>query len=292
MFHVVRLGRRSVGYLEGGVSTILNIALFIVKYLVGSMFNSIAVIADSIHTLSDSLTSIVVIVGFWIGYKPADEEHPFGHGRAEAVATVIIGSMLIMVGLDFIQRSYSKFTSREALVYSILLVIVLALSALVKGVLTLWAFKLAERYSSSSIRADAWHHMSDTVATALLAAAIYFGSSLWWLDSVLGLTVSALIMYTGTAIVLERAKELLGKAPSREDIEKLEKLIYCVNPRISNIHHVHVHRYGEHIEVTLHIKLDPATPLHEAHKIASDVEKRIREVLGWEATVHVEPNNA
>ncbi len=287
-----KLSRRSVGYLEGVVSAVLNSVLFSVKYFFGVMYNSVAVVADSIHTLSDSLTSMVVIVGFWIRDKPADEEHPFGHGRAEAIATVVIGSMLIMVGLDFLQKSYSKIVSRESLVYSLQLVVVLALSAVAKEALALWAFRLAKRVNAPSIRADAWHHRSDAIAAALIAAAIYFGSSFWWLDGLLGFITSALIIYTGAVIVLERATELLGRALSRDEVEKLKELVRSVNPRISDIHHIHVHKYGDHVEISLHIRLDPTMSLHEAHTIASNVEKRIREVLGWEPTIHVEPSPA
>ncbi len=285
----LKLSRRSVGYLEGVASTVLNSVLFSAKYFFGAMYNSIAVVADSIHTLSDSLTSIVVIVGFWVRDKPADKEHPFGHERAEAIATIVIGSMLIVIGLEFLQRSYGKLVSREPLVYSTQLVVVLALSAIAKEALALWAFKLAKKINAPSIRADAWHHRSDAIASALIAIAIYLGSSFWWLDSVLGFITSALVTYTGIAIVFERTTELLGRAPSRDEVKKLEELVHSVNPRISDVHHVHVHKYGDHVEVSLHIRLDPTMPLHEAHAIASNVEKRIKEVLGWESTVHVEP---
>ncbi|MEM4513849.1 MAG: cation diffusion facilitator family transporter [Ignisphaera sp.] len=281
--------RKKIGYLEGVVSITLNAVFFVLKYFYGVLFNSIALIADSIHTLSDSLTSMVVILGFWITYKPIDKEHPFGHGRAEYIATIIIGAMLVMVGIDFIQRSYTKLISREPFVFSWALVAVLGASAIAKEALALWAFKLGKKYRASSITADAWHHRSDAIASALLAIAITFGSNLWWLDSVLGFVVSTLIIYTGIEIMYEKTFELLGRAPTLEEIEKIKKIAYNVSPLVQDLHHIHIHEYGGHTEVTLHIRLPPETSVSTAHKIASDIEKIIKDALKWEATVHIEP---
>jgi cation diffusion facilitator family transporter len=281
--------RKTVGYLEGWASIAVNIALFIAKFVYGTLYNSIAVVADSIHTLSDCLTSIVVVLGFWISYRPADREHPFGHGRAELIATIVIASMLIIIGVEFIQRSVGKLLSREGLTFSWALVAVLAISATVKEALALWATALGKRYSASSLIADAWHHRSDAIASALLAIAILLGVPHWWLDGVLGAAISTVIMATGAKIVLDASSELLGKAPSPKDVEKLREVVVSVNPLIKDVHHIHMHRYGDHVEVTLHIRVDSGMSVREAHEIASSVEKKVKEVLGWEATVHVEP---
>lgn len=281
--------RKKIGYLEGIVSIIVNTVLFALKYFYGILFNSIALIADSIHTLSDSLTSVVVVLGFWIAYKPIDREHPFGHGRAEHITTVVIGAMLIMVGIDFIQRSYDKFISKEPLIFSWALVILLVVSAIAKEALAVWAFNLGKKYRASSITADAWHHRSDAIASILLAIAIALGGNLWWLDSMLGFIVSGLIIYTGIEIVYTKTFELLGRAPTQEEIEKIKKIVYTTSPLVQDLHHIHIHEYGEHTEVTLHIRLPPETPVSTAHKIASDIEKIIKDTLKWEATVHIEP---
>ncbi|MEM4789563.1 MAG: cation diffusion facilitator family transporter [Ignisphaera sp.] len=266
--------RKRIGYLEGIVSIVVSIVLFALKYFYGVLFNSIAIVADSIHTLSDSLTSAVVILGFWVAYKPIDKEHPFGHGRAEHITTVVIGAMLIMVGIDFIQRSYAKFISKEPFIFSWSLVILLVVSAIAKEFLALWAFNLGKKYKASSITADAWHHRSDAIASILLATAIALGGNLWWLDSILGFMVSALIIYTGIEIIHTKTFELLGRAPTQEEIEKIKKIVYNVSPPVQDLHHVHIHEYGEHTEITLHIRLPPEIPVSIAHKIASDIEKK------------------
>uniref|UniRef100_A0A7C2Z9K9 Cation transporter n=1 Tax=Ignisphaera aggregans TaxID=334771 RepID=A0A7C2Z9K9_9CREN len=289
MVQAVSWSRRRAGYLEGLVSIVVNIILFFLKYFCGVVFNSIAVISDAFHTLSDSLTSVVVVLGSWISSKPADRRHPFGHGRAESIATIVIGSMLVMVGVDLIQRSYEKLVSKEPLVFGWVLVVVLALSACAKALLALWAMVLGRKYGSKSIAADAWHHASDAIATALLAIAIPLGGNIWWLDSVLGFAVSALIVYTGVEIVLEQTHELLGRAPTLDELKILRDAVAGASPQVRDLHHVHIHSYGDHTEVTLHIRLPPSTSVFDAHRIASDIEQRIRDSLRWEATVHIEP---
>jgi cation diffusion facilitator family transporter len=284
--------RKRVGYLEGFVSIILNTALFLVKIIVGLMCNSIAVLADAIHTFSDSLTSIVVVVGYRVGSKPPDKEHPFGHGRAEALATLIIASMLFMVGVDFLVKSIEKLLSGESYVFSWLLVIAMAVSAVVKEGLALWAFQLGKKYGAQPIVADAWHHRSDAIASALLALAFAFGSNIPWLDSALGIAVSIIIVVTSLKLMIEPFMELLGKAPTVAEVDKLKKIIYSVSPEVKDVHHIHLHRYGDHVEATLHIKVRDSMSVKDAHELATKIENRIMEELGWVATVHIEPESA
>jgi cation diffusion facilitator family transporter len=284
--------RKRVGYLEGFVSIFVNTALFMVKIVVGVMCNSIAVIADSVHTLSDSLTSIVVVAGYRMGSKPPDKEHPFGHGRAEELVTLIIASMLFMTGLDFTIRSIEKFLSGESYIFSWLLVTVMAVSALVKEGLALWAFWLGKKYNAQPILADAWHHRSDAIASALLAIAFAFGRNIPWLDSALGIVVSAIIIVTSINILAEPFTELLGKAPTSAEVKRIVDLVKRTSPLVLSVHHIHVHRYGDHVEVTLHIHLPDDTSLFKAHEVATEIEEALRRELGYEATVHVEPVSA
>lgn len=281
--------KKKAAYLEGLVSILVNTALFAAKYLIGVMFSSIAVLADAFHTLSDSLTSVVLIVGYKVADKPPDKEHPFGHGRAEFIGGLIIGVLLAVIAYNFIVASYEKLVTRVSLEYSDLLVLVLAISTLIKVGLTLWAYKLGCSHRSQPIIADAWHHASDSAATGLLALAIFLGKSYWWLDGVLGLAVSALILLTASKVVYDASSELLGKAPSKVELSKLIEVVREAHPLVSRIHHVHFHKYGDHIEVTLHINLPSSMPLREAHEVATMIEDAIRKKLGYEATVHVEP---
>lgn len=281
--------RRRAGYLEGVVSIIVNTALFAVKCYVALISNSAALLADSVHTLSDSLTSVVVIVGFWIAYRPADREHPLGHGRAEAIATVIIGTLLGSVAAELFQASVNKLLSRTSLLFSWYIIVILAISATIKEALARWSMWLGKKYSAQPLIADAWHHRADATASTILAVSIAVGREVWWIDGVLGMAVSSFILYTAIRLVLGGSRELFGTGPTKEEVEILEKLAYSTSDKVMDVHHIHVHRYGTHTEVTLHIRLDGKTTLEEVHEISSNVERRIREELGWEATVHPEP---
>jgi cation diffusion facilitator family transporter len=283
--------RKVAGFKEGLVSIFVDVVLFVIKFYLGLIHNSIAVVADAVHTLSDAGTSVVVVISFWIAYKPPDKGHPFGHGRAEQIGAVIVGTLLGVAGFEFLMSSYEKLSSREALTFSWFLVGVLLLSSLVKELLARWAFRLGGSYESRSIVGDAWHHRSDAIATTLLALGILVGADYWWVDGVLGIIVSLVIVYTSIKIILETSRELLGSEPTRREEELLIDLAREVSPLIEDVHHIHIHKYGDHVEASLHIKLPNTMKLEEAHEIATKLENRIKDRLGWEATVHPEPQS-
>ncbi|MEM0282091.1 MAG: cation diffusion facilitator family transporter [Desulfurococcaceae archaeon] len=283
--------RRKSAYIEGIVSVVVNTILFFFKYYVGLIYNSIAVIADAFHTLSDSLTSIILILGYVVTRKPPDHEHPFGHGRAEFIGGLIIGVLLAMVGYDFTTRSIDKLINKLTLTFSYVLIVVLVVSTLIKLLLSLWAYNLGEKAGSQPIKADAWHHVSDTLATGILAIAIFLGRNFWWIDGVLGLVVSGIIFLTSAKIIYDASSELLGKAPAKSELEALEKVIREEFPEVKRLHHVHFHRYGDHVEVTFHVELPGNISLKEAHEIATRIENTVRRKLKYEATIHVESDD-
>lgn len=283
--------RRKSAYLEGVISIVINTILFFFKYYVGVLYNSVAIIADSFHTLSDSLTSVVLILGYRITGKPPDQEHPFGHGRAEFIGGLIIGVLLAMVGYEFTIKSVEKLINKLSLTFSYALLIVLIASALIKLLLSWWAYHLGKKSYSQPIVADAWHHISDSLATGLLAIAIFLGKDYWWIDGVLGIVVSGIIFFTSAKIIYDASSELLGKAPTRGELEVLEKVVREEYPEVKRLHHVHFHKYGDHIEVTFHVELPGNISLKEAHEIVTKMENAIRKKLGYEATIHVESSD-
>ncbi|MEM1639012.1 MAG: cation diffusion facilitator family transporter [Desulfurococcaceae archaeon] len=283
--------RRKSAYIEGIVSVMANTILFFFKYYVGLIYNSIAVIADAFHTLSDSLTSIILILSYVVTRKPPDHEHPFGHGRAEFIGGLIIGVLLAMVGYEFTTRSIDKLINKLTLTFSRVLIVVLVVSTLIKLLLSLWAYHLGEKAGSQPIKADAWHHVSDSLATGILAIAIFLGRNFWWIDGVLGLVVSGIIFLTSAKIIYDASSELLGRAPVKSELEALEKVIREEFPEVKRLHHVHFHRYGDHVEVTFHVELPGNISLKEAHEIATRIENTVRRKLKYEATIHVESDD-
>jgi cation diffusion facilitator family transporter len=278
-----------LAYTEGWVSIVLNTLLFAFKYWAGVVTGSVAIIADAWHTLSDSITSIVVIAGAKASSKPADKEHPFGHGRAELIASIIISVLLAVVAFNFLIESINKLIHKQSASFGLLAIVVFLASAVLKEGLAIFSFWAGKKTNSASLRADGWHHQSDAIASLVILAGIFLQSFFWWIDGVLGIIVALLILYTAIDILLKGANPLLGERPDEELKEKvmtIAKEIYSDN---IYIHHMHIHKYGSHTELSFHIRLSGQIHLNRAHKLATRLEQAIKEKLGIESTIHMEP---
>jgi cation diffusion facilitator family transporter len=284
----MRKDARFLGYAEGWISVVMNTVLFGVKYWAGTRMGSVSMVADAWHTLSDTLTSIVVIVGFFISSRPADKGHPFGHGRAEPIGAVVIATLLAVVGFNFLLESVNRLRHFQAASFGLAAVIVFLVSALLKEGLAQFSYWAGNRINSTSLKADGWHHRSDAIASALIVVGAVFGRSIWWMDGALGIAVSLLILYATVDIMRSSATSLLGEKPTPQMEESLTRIITGAAPAATNFHHLHVHTYGEHRELTFHLDFPPSLPLHEAHLLASRVEAAIRDQMGAEATIHIE----
>ena len=278
-----------IGYLEGTVSIILNTLLFGLKYWVGMKTFSIAIIADAWHTLSDSLTSLVVIIGFKVSSKPADKKHPFGHGRAEIISSVIIGTLLAVVGVNFLIASIQRFINHQSASYGNLAIIVFIISVIVKEGLAQFSIRAGKKINSQSLIADGWHHRSDALVSLMVLVGIFMGGYFWWVDSIMGIIVSLVIFYTTYIILKESISTLIGEEPS-EDLEaEIRKIVTNSVSHDVKLHHLHSHKYGDNKELTFHIRLAADMRLEDAHKITEELEKKIKEEMNIEATIHIEP---
>jgi cation diffusion facilitator family transporter len=274
---------------EGWVSIIGNVLLFILKMWAGIVSGSIAIIADAWHTLSDSLTSIVVLVGVRISSKPADREHPFGHGRAELIAAMIIGVMLSVVAFNFVIEGVARLRERQEVSYGTLAIVATIISIVSKEAMAQYAFLLARKTGARSVRADAWHHRSDAISSLVILAGIFLGRHVWWIDGVLGIVVAILIFYAAYDILRDAVQLMMGEIPDDEMVDYIRES--CRKESVLDLkpHHIHMHRYGDHIEMTLHIKLPDEMTLQDAHEIATRVEVRHRAERGIVSTIHMEP---
>jgi len=284
------LADQNLGSTEGWLSVFLNTFLFFLKYWVGMASGSVAMMADAWHTLSDTLTSVVVLVGFWIKKMPPDKEHPFGHGRAESVASVVIATLLMVVGFSFLRDSVQRLINYQAAAFTTVALLVFLVSTLLKELLARFSLWAGKKINAYSLIADAWHHRSDAIASLLIVVGAYFGRYVWWIDGALGIAVSVVILYTAIELLLQATSIIMGIEPSQELRENIVAIARQVcDDEIQDVHHLHVHQYGDHVEVTFHIRVDPNTTVHEAHDMASKIEQAVREKLHIEATVHVEP---
>ena len=279
----------SIGYLEGTVSIIVNTLLFGLKYWVGIKTFSIAIIADAWHTLSDSLTSLVVIIGFKVSSKPADKKHPFGHGQAEIISSVIIGTLLALVGVSFLISSIQKFINHQSASYGNLAIVVFIISVIVKEGLAQFSIRVGKKINSQSLIADGWHHRSDALVSLMILLGIFIGGYFWWVDSIMGAVVSLVIFYTTYIILKKSISTLIGEGPSEDFEAEIRKIVANNVSHDVKLHHLHCHKYGENKELTFHIRLPADMKLKDAHKIAEELEEKIKEEMDIETTIHVEP---
>lgn len=283
--------RARYGFLEAWISIIGNIILSVLKVIIGITLNSVSLLADAAHTFSDVVTSVVVLVGFYASRRYPDKEHPFGHGRVEFISTLIISLLLALVGIEFGRNSLTRLLYGNEVTGTISAAVIMLVSGLAKEIMAGISVDLGQRINSSALIADAWHHRSDAIASALVAVAIVaarYGYPA--VDSVLGLVVSALIMYTAWEIGSSAGSTLLGEAPATELVQEIISLAKSV-PNVMGVHDVAVHDYGTIKSISLHIVVPSDMSFTFAHQIASDVEREIRDRFSSTVVVHVDPND-
>jgi cation diffusion facilitator family transporter len=256
----------------------------------GIVTGSLALAADAWHTLSDSLTSIVVVIAARLSSRKADKEHPFGHGRYEQLASLAIAVILGIVAYDFLRNSIIQFSHKEKVEYGILAIVVTAVSIVVKEALAQYAFYLARKTGNTSVKADAWHHRSDALSSVVVLIGILFAKQFWWIDSVLGIIIALMLFYAAFMIIKEAVSTLLGEEPDRVLIEKITEEVKKIYGNDLMIHHFHLHNYNIHKELTLHIRLNKNLTIENGHKIATEIEDMINKKFDMAATIHIEPS--
>jgi cation diffusion facilitator family transporter len=283
------MDKKKASYLEGTVSIVINIGLFGIKLWAGVVSGSIAITADAWHSLSDTISSMVVIVGAKLSSKKPDSEHPFGHGRWEQIAAIFIGFLLGLIAYDFIKDSIIQFQSKESANFGSLAIVVTIISILVNEALAQYAFYLGKKTDSVTVKADGWHHRTDALSSIIILIGILFKNYFWWIDSVLGIIVSIMIFYAAYEIIKESINKLLGEKPTPELIQKVETIINTVSSANILPHHYHIHDYVSHRELTFHIKLDEHLSIAEGHAIATAIEEKLLSDLKIISTIHIEP---
>ena len=284
-----KMERKKASYLEGAVSIIVNICLFALKYWAGIVSGSIALMADAWHTLSDSISSVVVILGAKLASKKPDKDHPFGHGRWELVSSIIIAIILVLIAFGFITDSIAQLRTRESANFGTLAIVVTVVSIVVKELLAQYAFFLGKKSGSSTVKADGWHHRTDALSSLVILIGILFKDYFWWIDGALGIAVSMMLMYAAYHILMESVNKILGEDPDEDLIQEIQKLISSLYDFDIYPHHFHMHNYISSKELTFHIKIENHLSVEEGHAIATAIEELIDEKLSIISTIHLEP---
>jgi cation diffusion facilitator family transporter len=282
--------RAKAGYVEGAVSIVVNSALFALKLWVSIITGSIALAADAWHTLSDSFSSVVVIIAAKLASKKADKEHPFGHGRWEQIASIFIAFILGMIAFMFLEESIRKFLSQDNNAkFGKIAIIVTAASIIVKELLAQYAFYIGRKTGNSNVKADGWHHRSDALSSVVVLIGIFFAEKFWWIDSLLGFIIALMLFYAVFEILKEAITKILGEEPDQKLIDDITNEIKNIYKDDLNIHHFHIHNYISHKELTFHIRLKKDVSIGKGHIVASEIENTILEKFNMSATIHVEP---
>ena len=276
----------------------VNVILLLFKFVAGILGNSAAMIADAVHSLSDFVTDIIVILFVRISGKPKDKSHDYGHGKYETLATAIIGMALFVVGLGIcyggVVKIWTALQGGQLEQPGWIALVAALLSIALKE----WCFQFTMRtgraIESETVMANAWHHRSDalsSVGTAIgIGGAIALGPSWAVLDPIAAVIVSVLIVITAWKLMANALGELLEKSLP-EAMEKDIEHSVTEDPRLSDIHHLRTRRIGSHIAIDMHVRLPGSLTLAEAHNIVSSAEKRLRDRFGKGTfiSIHMEP---
>lgn len=282
------------------VGFVVNAFLTLFKIFAGIFGGSAAMIADGVHSLSDFFTDIVVLVGFRLTEKPADDQHNYGHGKFETLATVVISLVLLLVG-------YKIMTSGILSIYEVLFkgkIIeqpkMIALGAALLSIASKeWLFRytrrVGEMIQSSAVIANGWHHRSDAFSsigtTVGIGGAIFLGPKWAFLDPLAALIVSVCIFKVSFEILTPAINELMESSLRDEEIERIKKIIEA-SPHIQNYHHLRTRRIGSKVAIEVHFVFGKNMSIQEAHSLATEVEKKIQEYFGYSSliTTHLEPS--
>jgi cation diffusion facilitator family transporter len=284
-----RTERAFFGRLEGWASIVVNTILFLSKLVVGIVVNSLALIADAFHSLSDVFTSIVVLVGYSLSEKPGDREHPYGHQRIEYVATLVIAILLAVVGFEFIRQGFQRFQRPEPIKSSWVVLLFIVVTIVIKYGLGNYSRRIGQLIKSQALEADAFHHYSDAVSSILVLVAV-LGSGLGYpqLDGLASFLVGAILIYGGFKIARDSADTLIGQPPSPDTIARIRAICRRVE-HVLNAHDIIVHTYGEKLFISVHVEIDQRNSSIQAHAISDAVEAALVSELNALATIHLDP---
>ena len=278
--------------------SVVNFVLLVLKFLAGIIGHSSAMVADAVHSLSDFITDVVVIVFVRIAGKPQDESHDYGHGKYETLATAIIGVVLLFVGVGILVNSLKSIVAvcngvvLEA--PSILAFVAASVSIVSKEILYQYTVYKGKKFNSKAVIANAWHHRSDafsSIGTLIgIGGAIFLGEKWRVLDPVAAFVVSLFIIKVSVELVKPCLDELLEKSLPKEMEDKILAIILS-HPEVSSPHHLRTRDIGNNIAIEVHIRMDGSIALKDAHEITKRIEASLKEEFGQETHIgiHMEP---
>ena len=285
--------RRAYGTMCSLYGIFLNLLLFAGKYIAGLISGSVAITADAFNNLSDAGSSIITLLGFAIAGKKPDPDHPFGHGRAEYLAGLVLSGVIILMGFELVKSSFEKILHPEPISSGLLPAVILVCSILVKFYMCLYNRSVGKKINSAAMQATATDSLSDSIATTVVLLSM--GISYFFhvnIDGYAGLLVAVFIIYAGFNAAKDTVSPLLGQAPDPEFVQQVADIV-TAHPEVVGIHDLAVHDYGPgRVMVSLHAEVSGDGNIFDLHDAIDTAETELKEQLGCIATIHMDPIEA
>lgn len=287
--------RSKCGTLAGIVGVLCNLVLFVIKFLAGTLSGSVSMTADAFNNLSDMGSSVVTMLGFKLASKPADPEHPFGHGRMEYMSAALVSVLIMLVGFELLTESASKLSDPTVPDAGLLPIIILSVSILIKLWMSLFNRSLGKKINSGALTATAQDSLNDCISTgavlivAILCKALPNVGFVKYLDPIVGIFVALFILYSGFKSLKETMDPLIGLAPDPDTVAQIKEIVMS-DPDFLGIHDMIVHNYGPNRSfVSLHIEVPYDGDVLMLHEKIDACEREIKEKTGIEAVIHMDP---
>ncbi len=281
--------RNAYGKFAGIVGIICNAVLFSLKITAGTLFGSVSITADAVNNLSDASSSVISLAGFKLSEKPADEDHPYGHGRYEYLSGLIVAVLIMVIGVELFKSSLEKVINPSPVDFSWISVCILTFSILLKLWMAFFNYGLGKKIKSATLTATGADSRNDVITTAaVLAAALISYFSGFELDGWMGIFVSLFILYSGIGIVKDTLDPLLGKAPDKEFVENIKNKILSY-PGVLGTHDLLVHDYGPGRQfASVHVEMAAEEDVIKSHDVLDNIERDFLNE-GLHMIVHFDP---
>ena len=282
--------RSAYGTLCSVAAIVMNVLLFAAKFIIGKAAASVAITADAVNNLTDAGSSVLVLMGFRLSNKKPDPDHPFGHGRIEYVAGLVVAGLILMTGASLLTDSVEKLRSSEAIEFSVAAVTVLVLSIAVKFYMAAFTSRIGKKIESSAMEATAADYRSDSISTTVvLRCMLIFRFTGRNFDAVGGIVVALLILKTGVEEAKNTLSPLLGEKPDPALPQRVEEIV-CAFPEVVGIHDLIIHDYGPgRLHISVHAEVDGTRDVYVLHDAMDRAMMELDEKLGCESVIHMDP---
>lgn len=285
----VRVG---YGILSSIAGLIINFILFLVELIMGMLINSIAVTADAFHNLADVTSSVITLLGFKLSSKPADREHPFGHGRIEYLAALLVAALILVLGINFIESSFLRILKPEKVRFSLVSLLIIIAAIPFKLYLSHFEKYIGERIDSSALKAAGVDAFNDVlILIGVIISLIVSGLGHIYVDGYVGIMVAIMIILSGISIMKETINPLLGQTPDPKVVDKIKKIAMS-HSIIIGVHDLVIHNYGPGRSMaSLHAEVPYNVPIMTIHSEIDKAEKEISSKLNIFTVIHMDPVN-